>query len=109
MLSARHSKISPIFAARSALGNSLSNSGIGSRSMLKRNLSSSPILITRSCQPSAHMTAWRIGNASKNSLASTISGPSGTCSIDRCHDTGTSAPLRPRRCRRSSAGLISIK
>ena len=55
------------------------------------------------------MTAWWIGSASKNSLASTSSGPSGTSSIDRCHETGTALPDKALRWSCSSAGLISTR
>ena len=44
---------------------------------------------TRSCQAPPTNTSCRIGRASRNSLAMTIAGPSGTSSIVSCHSMGT--------------------
>ncbi len=48
----------------------------------------SAIPMTRSRQPCAVITNCRTGRASRNSLAMTIAGPSGTSARSRCHVTG---------------------
>ena len=49
------------------------------------------ISTTRSYQPLNCLIAWLTGSASKNSLARTMTGPSGTSSKLWCHITGTSS------------------
>ncbi len=80
-----------------------------SGAIAKANLPSRSIPTTRSCQPSACLTAWLTGIASKNSLATMIAGPSGTSASESCQTIDTSRLPRVCFCRASSAGLVSTR
>ena len=70
----------------------------------------SPSLATnRSRQASPRRMNCRMGSASTNSLASTISGPSGTASSAAYQRSGAPASLRVLRCASTMTGLVSIR
>ena len=75
-----------------------SKCGNGSRAA---PMTSSPLgatSTTRSCQPSACLTAWCTGSASMNSLAMMMAGPPGTSVSAGCHSTGSPSPCSRRCC-----------
>ena len=65
----------------------------------------------RSAQPSRPRTNWRIGSASRNSLATSSSGPSGSPSMPSAKRGATSGSEAARRrcCSRRSTGLASTR
>ena len=80
--------------------------------LLKRGkvkLPDAETVTARSRQASPWRTSWRMGRASMNSLAMTISGACGTASMVATHSTGTGDVPRVSRCISCSTGLVSIK
>ena len=60
----------------------------------------------RRCQPSRSFTNWSTGNASTNSFATAITGPSGTSSMRSCHDAAVASSAC---CLARSTGLVSTR
>ena len=94
---------------RAGEGSRRSEGGLGFRAQPERE--GVPAEADKALAPAAlgSRTNWRTGRASKNSLAITMAGPSGTSSIRSRHAIRRTEARKRRRCRSRRTGLVSTR